>query len=85
MTTDVLSPPDARPERLRPLRKGWAQEILAQRAGKPSGASPRRAPAMARLAASGPPARRGADAETASLIGAGRRAVRLSLPKPRSG
>jgi hypothetical protein len=80
MTIEILAPPDARPPRSRALRKGWAEEMLARCASKPDVVEPMRAPAMARR----PAARRRPDIAIDASTRAGRRAVRLTLPKPRA-
>jgi hypothetical protein len=80
MTIEILAPPDARPTRPRALRKGWAQEMLARCASTPHSADVTRTPAMARRPASRPQPHIAVDASTHS----GRRAVLLTLPKPRA-
>lgn len=80
MSIEFLEPPEARPTRPRALRKGWVQEMLARCASKPDVVDPMRAPAMARRPAS----RRQPDIAIGASTRAGRRAVRLTLPKPRA-
>jgi hypothetical protein len=85
MTIEILAPPDARPPRPRALRKGWAEEMLARCASKPDVVEPNvvepmRAPAMARRPAS----RRRPEIAIDASTRAGRRAVLLTLPKPRA-